>query len=305
MPDLNLDLNFRDHPKTRRFIAILGKDSEWLVVKLWLYVGRLHPEGRLKDYSGEEIERLVEWSGTPGAFIEAMERVGWIEKDEKDTKNTFKLLGWKDHQGHLVSFKRRGKIAAKSRWDKYKQTKKLDASSMHDALHKRRLSNTPPDGANGANLTEIRECEGGESLPVEFPKGFPPDEKSAIDWARVGGSRATDEQIKLYWNEAAARNGTDVTGQPINRWSQHCNGRAIRSESKQAETAMQKQSRPASSMDIRNVIEAKKSMANDIRNQYASECAAGTSWSDQAKRREYFQIHKEIKELTKKMATML
>lgn len=74
-----------------------------------------------------------------------------------------------------------------------------------------------------------------EPPPVEYPKGFPPDEQSAVDWARAGGSRATDEQIRLYWNEAASRNGYDVTRQPITRWVQHCSARAIRTEGKTAE----------------------------------------------------------------------
>lgn len=118
MPSLNLDLNYPDHPKTKRLVAILGKASEFLPVKLWLYAGRVHPEnGKLGDLSELEIEAIVGWEGEPGAFISAMERVEWLIRDEN---NHFQLLGWKDHQGHLIVFKIRSEKASKARWGKYK-----------------------------------------------------------------------------------------------------------------------------------------------------------------------------------------
>lgn len=151
MPDLNLDVNFRDHPKTRRFVAMMGKDSEWLVVKLWLHVARVLPEGKLKGWTPHEIEGIAEWGGTPGAFIEAMERLDWLKKD---SFGNYVLSGWKEHQGHLIAFKERGKIAAKTRWAKKKQDMLQAMLKEKQALLKSDSSNALTDGANGTNVDD-------------------------------------------------------------------------------------------------------------------------------------------------------
>lgn len=138
-----------------------------------------------------------------------------------------------------------------ARWEAY-----LADRAASDAAAELPISDVPPTlppplphEGEPASLKKEREEEekeilgkgygenrnGAPSQAVEFPKGFPTNETTAIDWARVGGCRATDEQIRLYWNEAAARNGTDVTGQPITRWVQHCSARAIRTEGRTAE----------------------------------------------------------------------
>lgn len=98
----------------------------------------------------------------------------------------------------------------------------------------------PPGGHKKEREEEDKEVLGkgsgeNQDRPVEFPSGFPPTEEKAVEWAKVGLSRASADQVRLYWNEAAARNGTDVTRQPITRWVQHCNGRAIRKEGADAE----------------------------------------------------------------------
>lgn len=182
MPDLNLDVNFRDHPKTRRLVAMLGKDSEWMVVKLWLYVARIHPEGDISDYTGQEIEALVDWGGTPGAFVEAMEKVEMLSKN---SKNKFKLLGWKDHQGHLVAYKVRGEKAAKARWSKALGRCHKHTTSIPQALLNSTPSNAPTDGADGADVTNGANVTDTKLAATAEPSPASQKDLSQDDWLKM------------------------------------------------------------------------------------------------------------------------
>jgi hypothetical protein len=115
MPYLNLDIDYFDHPKTKRLVGLLGKGSEVLPLKLWSYCGKFHAEaGDLTGYSGQEIESLVGWWGKSGECVNAMVTVGFIEK----TDTGYRVHDWSEHAGHLGAFKARAKNAAEVRWAK-------------------------------------------------------------------------------------------------------------------------------------------------------------------------------------------
>jgi len=115
MPYLNLDLDYFDHPKTRRLIGLLGKGSAELPIRLWIYCGKFHARnGVLDGYSAQEIEALVGWWGKQGQMVEAMTRTGFLETDG----GTYRVHDWKEHAGHLIEFKKRAQVAAFARWDK-------------------------------------------------------------------------------------------------------------------------------------------------------------------------------------------
>lgn len=131
MPYLNLDLNFQEHPKSRRLKALTG--DEFLIVRLWLYIGKVRPEtGRLENHSDEEIEALIDWKGTKKAAIEALLKVGFIRRK----KGGIECVDWREHEGHLLAFSRRGKVAARARWNKLSNK---HASSIAKPI----LSNAP------------------------------------------------------------------------------------------------------------------------------------------------------------------
>jgi hypothetical protein len=79
MTSLNLDLDFFDHPKTRRLVGLLGRGSEVLPIKLWCWCAKYHAEsGWLTGYSAQEIESILGWWGEPGKMVEAMVKVGFL-----------------------------------------------------------------------------------------------------------------------------------------------------------------------------------------------------------------------------------
>src|SRR3990167_8854123 len=115
MPFLNLDLDFFEHPKTRRLIGLLGRGAAELPIRIWCYCGKYHAEsGSLASYSAQEIESIVGWWGKPGDMIEAMLRVGFLEKNGEGCK----VKDWQELNGHLAAFKKRALAAAQSRWGK-------------------------------------------------------------------------------------------------------------------------------------------------------------------------------------------
>lgn len=130
---LNLDVNFFEHPKTRRLVSLLGPNSDILPLRLWAYCAKYHPlDGRLKGYSETEIEGIIGWTGEPGLALKSMGRVGFILGQETG----YQCVDWLQHEGHIAAFSRRGKTAAKARWSKY-------ATSMPKALQNGTSSNAP------------------------------------------------------------------------------------------------------------------------------------------------------------------
>lgn len=125
MPYLNLDLNYFDHPKTRRLIGILGPMADILPLRLWAYCAKIHPsDGVLKGYSDQEIHGVIgadndAHTSPMGSFTvtDALVRVGFLKR----IKNGCACVDWLQHQGHLEAFSRRGKEANKRRWDMVRQ----------------------------------------------------------------------------------------------------------------------------------------------------------------------------------------
>lgn len=140
MAFLNLDMDFLTHPKTMRLVGLLGKGSEILLIRLWIYCGKFHCEnGRLDGYTAQEIESHVGWWGRQGMAVEALIKLNFIEQTEEG----FAVHDWKEHQGHIHALKVKGRAMANSRWSKLKgsedradeDTKKIaDSNTVSNAV---------------------------------------------------------------------------------------------------------------------------------------------------------------------------
>lgn len=233
MPDLNLDINYREHSKTRRLVGMLGEQAEFAPVKLWLYAGKIHPEsGKLKGYSAQEIESLVGWTGVPGAFIEAMEKLNWLKKDAHEN---YCLVGWKEHQGHLVAFKVRGKMAAKARWDKAKLPMQQAYHKHTTSIAKKHLSNAPTDGTIRTELTDKSNTKGGEGFAVAPPDGMPETEEAAVFVGEHSG--VPKDRTLHFWNDLASKGWRDGNGSQIYDFGRYCKIRFDNEQNKKARQA--------------------------------------------------------------------
>lgn len=129
MPDINIDINYFSHRKTKRLIGQLGRGSDILPIRLWAYCGKHHSEdGRLIGYSEQEIESVCDWWGESGKMVEALLAIGWLHRIEAG----FEVHEWVEHQGHLKAYSIRGKAAAAARWSRLGNT-----TSMPQAMQNR------------------------------------------------------------------------------------------------------------------------------------------------------------------------
>lgn len=146
MPSLNLDLDYFDHPKTRRLIGLLGRGAEVLPIRLWAYCGKFHFEdGRLTDYTEQEIETLVCWWGEPGRVVAALRKCGFLD----DHGQGLQVHDWKQHQGHIKAYKDRAVNAAKIRWDATSIASRNATSIAKHCLDPAMNSNVLPCSENG------------------------------------------------------------------------------------------------------------------------------------------------------------
>ncbi len=199
MPNLNVDLNFPDHPKTKRLAALIGRDPEAMLLRIWCYCGKYHTDsGRLEGLSAQEVEALAGWRGKPGAMCEAMTRTKWLEMDG----GTYVVHDWREHQGHLQAYKERGKMMANRRWGR------------------------PPDAASNAcsNAASIASSNA-PAVPANQPVHPPPPNARAQEVSDVpdkaqaitqAGLQAIDAEFAGYvFDDWSSRDGRDSAGNPV------------------------------------------------------------------------------------------
>lgn len=152
MPELNLDINYHEHVKTRRLMARLGPQADVLPVRLWCYTAKHYAkDGRLVGHTDIEIESAINWWGEKGVCVAAMLDIGFIETE----KNTFRVHDWKYWSGHLAAYQIRARKAAKARWSKGNGKPKPDATSNATSISKQ-----CPNHTNQTNSTELNQPMG-------------------------------------------------------------------------------------------------------------------------------------------------
>lgn len=188
MANLNVDLNFFDHPKTKRLVGLLGRGSEVLPIKLWAYAGKVRAEdGRLVGHAAQEIESIAGWWGKPGEMLEAMLREG-TRFLELEADGTYALHDWLEYQGHLAAYKIRGKKAADARWEKLagESIKPINATSIPQACHKHspNLLTKPTDLTKPTKPKPPKPVDDGD-LPYAFDASGIPDALKSYDFMQA------------------------------------------------------------------------------------------------------------------------
>ncbi len=139
MPSLNLDLDYFDHPKTRRLVVLLGPGAEILPIRLWTYCGKFHPkDGSLVGYSEDEIEKFSGWAGMKGLLYKALLSLGFLDTVEGGVI----IHDWDEHAGHFAVYHERAKQAAKARWNGHSDasSRKTNAYSICNSIENATVS---------------------------------------------------------------------------------------------------------------------------------------------------------------------
>lgn len=170
MPSLNVDLDYFTHRKTVRLSSLIGRHAPLFPIRLWAYVGKYHCEdGSLKDYSAQEIESILGWSGKKSALLDALITVGFLDKIQLQEVTSYQVHDWLEHAGHLAAFRKRGKANAEKRWGKIADVDaKQDATSIADStatqmlplnlLNPPSLLSPPNPLGAGASAPPTRKC---------------------------------------------------------------------------------------------------------------------------------------------------
>ena len=138
MAYLNFDPNYFEHPKTRRLVGLTGERGEIYPIRLWCYCSKYHAEnGKFINYSAEEIEAILHWGGEKNLLVNSMTKVGFLNKKG----NHYEVNDWKEHEGHIINYKKRSKIAAKARWDKIKNKSNAPSNAKDKPKHPNQASN--------------------------------------------------------------------------------------------------------------------------------------------------------------------
>jgi len=136
MPSLNIDLDFFDHPKTKRLKAMLGPAAAIYLIQLWVYAGKYHTEdGLFKKYMPDEVASFAGYHGKGEKMLQAMLQAGFIEKAGRWTKGcrwAFVVRNWTEHEGHLVNFRLRAKMGSEARWA-HKRNSIINESKKNNA----------------------------------------------------------------------------------------------------------------------------------------------------------------------------
>lgn len=186
MAYLNVDLDYFDHPKTLRLVCLLGKGSEVLPIKLWARVGKYHAkDGRLADYSAQEIESLVGWWGPSGKMVEALVKTGFLSHSEEG----FYIHDWNEHQGHIWAFQEKGRALARARWDAASNAVR-NASSI--AVRNALTIPTKPNQTNHNNYRgEINDEMSHTPQTLEILAHF----------AKVRGIDISADEVRVRWRK--------------------------------------------------------------------------------------------------------
>lgn len=162
MPDIRLDINFFNHPKTRRLKKALGNDGVAALLELWTWAAQSRPNGNLMGLESEDIEFAANWDGEPGALVAALVKYRWIDGAPGD----YRLHGWLEHNPYAAGSESR---AAKNR---------LKALKRHHPVIYERVTQDNPDVV-GLTLAEYGALIAGNG-DVAYEKPKRSDEEQRI-----------------------------------------------------------------------------------------------------------------------------
>lgn len=149
---IRTDSDFPNHPKTLRLERILGPGRGGHLVYLWMWASLYRRDGALDGMTDEDIEAVVRWSGTPGAFMTAATHCGFIDGEVERRR----IHGWKEKNRHFAELDRRQQDAIRAR--------------------RHRSTVTPSRSSHGATVTPSGNVtpRGEERRSEEKREGSPP-----------------------------------------------------------------------------------------------------------------------------------
>ncbi len=159
MPEINIDIEYFDHRKTKRLILRFGEDAAIYPIKIWSYAARHHPiDGLFSGYADEEIAAILSASSNAISILQALIDVVFLDR----TPAGIAVHGWVERQGHIVAYHERAKHAANKRWSKLRQNEGNDATSIAISTPKHATSNALQEAQSVKQVEDSSEGKGVE-----------------------------------------------------------------------------------------------------------------------------------------------
>lgn len=188
---LNIALNYFDHPKTKRLRSLLGRGSDVLPIRLWVYCGNFHCEdGRLTGLTAQEIEAVIDWWGPKLECADALTKVQFMDLG---ADGIYSVHDWLEHAGHIAYYKEKAKEMRRAKFSLAKPLAKSLANGLDKSLANATNHTTSVQCITDQPLPAVPACEGG--IPKDF-NGV----TAAVVWA--AGQRVIQER---GWDEKAAQ----------------------------------------------------------------------------------------------------
>lgn len=192
--DARLNTQLPHHPKTRKLLRRLGPAGPWSFVCLIAWTAANRPSGSLDKMDEEDVELAADWDGEPGALVDALTTVGFLDP----TENGYQLHDWEDHQPWLAGQERRSEAARKAALARHrgKAQDRADPCDTHaDSCGSNAgRSNSHADRTNP--LCPVSESDS-DSEPNSSPGESEPHRRELYSPSRAREGRAEDSAPPL------------------------------------------------------------------------------------------------------------
>ena len=173
--DIRINVNFLDHPKTKRIQSKIGENGIICLIRLWCWCARFRPRGKLFDLTAEEIEDAAGWRGNSKALLACLLLCGFMD----ETQEGFQLHDWEEHNGWIYGSERRSSIARKNITKRWAGNTDANTDANTNANTNANTpspspspypSPSPSPSPTLGNTTAPGNGSGAAALPIEKPK---------------------------------------------------------------------------------------------------------------------------------------
>jgi hypothetical protein len=115
--DIRVSVTLPTHPKTVKLMRLLGDRAFYNLIRFWLYVAQVKPDGDITGMVAEDIEIASDWQGKPGAFLDALLSLRFVDSMD----GNLVVHDWDEHNeyaSHSGERSEKARLAANARWRK-------------------------------------------------------------------------------------------------------------------------------------------------------------------------------------------
>ena len=180
--DIRLSEGFYEHYKTFGLEQMLGIQASRNLLILWLWAAKNRADGILRDLNEQGIEFAAKWNGKPGAFVDALVKLRWLDVHDD---GTYELHEWRQHNSWACRKDDRADATrfsgmARNYPELYQQLKAQGATRITSAEYEKIITEYLANEKNKSSSIFLRtHCESHAPAPAPSPEPLPIPEKES------------------------------------------------------------------------------------------------------------------------------